>query len=74
VNGESAKAEAGAAVGAGVTSAETSDYVSALVASLLGWTLDAFDLFLVVVALPAMAHDFGRDIPSVALTITVTPS
>ena len=52
--------------------AATSDYVSALVASFLGWTLDAFDFFLVVVALPAIAHDFGKDIPSVALTITVT--
>ena len=52
--------------------AHSSDYVSALVASFLGWTLDAFDFFLVVVALPAIARDFGKDIPSVALTITVT--
>ena len=52
--------------------ADTSDYVSALVASFLGWTLDAFDFFLVVVSLPAIARDFGKDIHSVALTITVT--
>ena len=35
--------------------AAAADYVSALVASFLGWTLDAFDFFLVVVALPAIA-------------------
>ena len=35
--------------------------MSALVASFLGWTLDAFDFFLVVVALPSIARDFGVD-------------
>jgi SHS family lactate transporter-like MFS transporter len=50
----------------------SSDYVSALVASFLGWTLDAFDFFLVVVALPSIAHDFGQDNAAVALSIAVT--
>ena len=49
-----------------------SDYVGALVASFLGWTLDAFDFFVVVFALPAIAKDFGIDIKAIALTITVT--
>jgi MFS transporter, SHS family, lactate transporter len=49
-----------------------SDYVSALVASFLGWTLDAFDFFLVVVALPSIAADFKVDNASVALSIAVT--
>jgi SHS family lactate transporter-like MFS transporter len=48
------------------------DYVSALVASFLGWTLDAFDFFLVVVTLPAIARDFGVDNSAVALSIAVT--
>jgi SHS family lactate transporter-like MFS transporter len=52
--------------------AGTADYVSALVASFLGWTLDAFDFFLVVVALPSIARDFGVDNASVALSIAVT--
>jgi SHS family lactate transporter-like MFS transporter len=49
-----------------------SDYASALLASFLGWTLDAFDFFLVIVTLPAIAHEFGQSIPRVAATITVT--
>ncbi len=47
-------------------------YVSALIASFLGWTLDAFDFFVLVFVLPSIAHDFGTDVPAVALTITVT--
>src|SRR5262249_7992618 len=52
--------------------AAADDYVNALVASFLGWTLDAFDFFLVVVALPSIAHDFGVDNSRVALSIAVT--
>jgi SHS family lactate transporter-like MFS transporter len=48
------------------------DYPSALVASFLGWTLDAFDFFLVVVAMPRIAHDFSVGIPAVAGTIGIT--
>src|SRR6266404_9373456 len=51
---------------------ERSDYVNALVASFLGWTLDAFDFFVLVFALPAIAKDFHTDIPAVAGTIAVT--
>jgi len=50
----------------------TPPYVKALVASFLGWTLDAFDFFVLVFVLPSVAHDFGVDVPAVALTITVT--
>jgi SHS family lactate transporter-like MFS transporter len=52
--------------------AETSDYVNALIASFLGWTLDAFDFFVVVFTLPALAQDFHTDIPAMAATIAVT--
>jgi len=48
------------------------DYVNALVASFLGWTLDAFDFFLVVVTLPAIAKEFGVDNSAIALSIAVT--
>src|SRR5713101_240663 len=48
------------------------DYVSALVASFLGWTLDAFDFFVLVFVLPSVAAEFGRGIPDLALTITIT--
>lgn len=48
------------------------DYVSALVASFLGWTLDAFDFFVLIFVLPSVAAEFGKDIPAIAFTITVT--
>ena len=41
----------------------TRDAVFAVVAGFLGWTLDAFDFFLVVIALPAIAADFGVEKP-----------
>jgi MFS transporter, SHS family, lactate transporter len=52
--------------------AGSSDYVAALIASFLGWTLDAFDFFLVVVALPSIAKDFGVGNKEIALSIAVT--
>jgi MFS transporter, SHS family, lactate transporter len=52
--------------------ASSSDHVYALVASFLGWTLDAFDFFVLVFVLPAVATDFGRSVPDIALAITVT--
>ncbi|MEO8451919.1 MAG: MFS transporter, partial [Gemmatimonadota bacterium] len=45
---------------------------NAVVASFLGWTLDAFDFFLVVFTLTAIAHDFGRPDKDVAFTLTAT--
>jgi len=51
---------------------ERSDYVNALVACFLGWTLDAFDFFVLVFTLPAIAKDFHTDIPAIAKTIAVT--
>src|SRR5258705_1599083 len=51
---------------------ERSDYVNAMVASFLGWTLDAFDFFVLVFTIPAIAKDFHTDIPAIAKTIAVT--
>ncbi len=51
---------------------DTRDYVNALIASFLGWTLDAFDFFVLVFAIPAIAQEFHTDIPKVAATIGLT--
>ncbi|HEV2208766.1 MAG TPA: MFS transporter [Verrucomicrobiae bacterium] len=48
------------------------DYVSALVASFLGWTLDAFDFFIVIFTMPAIAQEFHKGIPAIAATVTAT--
>ncbi|MGA2185032.1 MAG: MFS transporter [Bryobacteraceae bacterium] len=49
-----------------------SDHRAALVASFLGWTLDAFDFFLVVYCLTAIGKEFHRSDAEVALTLTLT--
>jgi SHS family lactate transporter-like MFS transporter len=51
---------------------QPSDHRAAVVAGFLGWTLDAFDFFLVVMTLTAIAHDFGRSDADIALSITLT--
>jgi SHS family lactate transporter-like MFS transporter len=45
---------------------------AALVASLLGWALDAFDYFLLVFVLSAIAKDFHADIAAVNAAIFLT--
>ena len=42
---------------------------SAIWASYLGWTLDAFDFFLMVFMLKAIAAEFGTDIEAVSVAI-----
>jgi len=44
----------------------------AVFAGFLGWTLDAFDFFLVVFALTAIAHEFHRPDRDIAFSITLT--
>jgi MFS transporter, SHS family, lactate transporter len=44
----------------------------AFVAAFLGWTLDAFDFFLVTFVVARVATDFNRAIPEVAFAITIT--
>jgi len=48
------------------------DHVAALTASFLGWTLDAFDFFLVAFCLTAIGKDFHRSDKAVALSLTLT--
>jgi SHS family lactate transporter-like MFS transporter len=45
---------------------------SAVIASFLGWTLDAFDFFLMVFMLKSIATEFGTDVKHVALAVTLT--
>jgi SHS family lactate transporter-like MFS transporter len=49
-----------------------SDHRPAVVAGFLGWTLDAFDFFLVVMTLTAIAQEFGRTDAEIALSLTLT--
>jgi SHS family lactate transporter-like MFS transporter len=49
-----------------------SDHRAAITAGFLGWTLDAFDFFLVVFTLTAIAKEFHKTDADIALTITVT--
>jgi len=48
------------------------DHIAAVIASFLGWTLDAFDFFLVVFTLTAIGKEFGRPDKQMALSITLT--
>ena len=48
------------------------DTRAAVLAGFLGWTLDAFDFFLVVMCLTAIAAEFGRPDKDVAFTLTMT--
>ena len=41
-------------------------------ASFLGWTLDAFDYFLLVFVIPEIAHDFGVSIEKVSFSLMLT--
>jgi SHS family lactate transporter-like MFS transporter len=45
---------------------------NAVLASFLGWTLDAFDFFIIVFVLADIAKEFGTDIPSVTATLFLT--
>src|SRR5437870_8126409 len=54
------------------TPIEKDDHRAALFAGFLGWTLDAFDFFLVVVTLTAIAKEFHRPDRDIAFTIAIT--
>ena len=50
----------------------SSGHWAALIAGFLGWTLDAFDFFLVVFCLTAIGKDFHQSDKAVAFSITLT--
>ena len=49
-----------------------SDHRAALTAGFLGWTLDAFDFFLVTLCLTAIGKEFHKSDSAIALSITAT--
>jgi MFS transporter, SHS family, lactate transporter len=49
-----------------------SDHRAAVFAGFLGWTLDAFDFFLVVMTLTAIGHEFHVSDKAVAFSLTLT--
>jgi SHS family lactate transporter-like MFS transporter len=52
--------------------APASDQNATVAAGFLGWMLDAFDFFLVVMTLTAIAKEFGKSDAAIALSITFT--
>jgi len=52
--------------------AESNGHRAALIASFLGWMFVAFDFFLVVVTLTAIAKEFGRPDKDIALSLALT--
>lgn len=50
----------------------TSEQRHTLVACVLGWALDAFDFFILVFAVKAIAEDFKTEVATVTLAITAT--
>jgi len=50
----------------------SADAAHTLFASFLGWTLDAFDFFILVFVMPAVAMEFHRPVAHIAFTITAT--
>ena len=54
------------------TTEKSDGHGAALLAGFLGWTLDAFDFFLVVVTLTAIAKEFHRTDKEIALSLALT--
>jgi SHS family lactate transporter-like MFS transporter len=50
----------------------TTQQKKVVLAAFLGWTLDAFDFFILVFTLPAIAKEFGVGVPDVAYAIFLT--
>src|SRR5260370_12681408 len=53
------------------TTENSAGHQTALLAGFLGWMLDAFDFFLVVFCLTAIARDFHQPDRAIALSITL---
>jgi MFS transporter, SHS family, lactate transporter len=54
------------------TSEDRANQRNALIAGFLGWTLDAFDFFVLTYVLSDVARDFHRTRPDIALTLTAS--
>jgi SHS family lactate transporter-like MFS transporter len=54
------------------TAAERANQRNAVLAGFLGWTLDAFDFFILTLIVDDIAKSFGKSRPEIALAITMT--
>src|SRR5450756_475904 len=54
------------------TKAEKANQRNAVLAGFLGWTLDAFDFFILTLIIDDVAKTFGKSRPQIALAITMT--
>jgi MFS transporter, SHS family, lactate transporter len=54
------------------TASERSNQRNAVAACFLGWTLDAFDFFVLTFVLAPVARDFHKSIPEITLAITAS--
>ena len=54
-----------------MTKVERANQRNAVLAGFLGWTLDAFDFFILTLVIDDIAKSFGRTRPDIALTLTV---
>ncbi|WP_265447822.1 MFS transporter [Flexivirga meconopsidis] len=61
-----------AAAAAGAPQKLTSDQRNAFAAAYLGWAMDAFDYFLVVLIYAQIAKDFGKSLTEMSLITTMT--
>ncbi|HJZ70134.1 MAG TPA: MFS transporter [Vicinamibacterales bacterium] len=61
-----------APVAATTTPAERANQRNAVLAGFLGWTLDAFDFFILTLVIDDIAASFGRTRPDIAFALTVT--
>src|SRR5712692_5840753 len=54
-----------------LTNQDRANQRNAVLAGFLGWTLDAFDFFVLTFIIDDVAHAFGKTRPDIALTITL---
>jgi SHS family lactate transporter-like MFS transporter len=55
-----------------MTKAEKANQRNAVLAGFLGWTLDAFDFFILTLIIDDIAKAFGKSRPDIALALTLT--
>src|SRR4051812_50103288 len=55
-----------------MTPTERANQRNAVLAGFLGWTLDAFDFFILTLVIDDIAASFGRKRPDIAFALTVT--
>ena len=58
-------------IAAHMTKAERANQRNAVLAGFLGWTLDAFDFFILTLVIDDIAKSYGRTRPDIAFTLTV---